>query len=123
LPAYDLWATLLARWAMLLDAGRRDKINPEVGSFALYCASHHLAARCYARDYLKLISKGKPMLEKAAQSYEKAASSLHPIWEFFSSTQPVQEEVLSKLANDIRAAKSYEEAGVQRLKDFLRTTS
>jgi hypothetical protein len=122
LPAYDLWAALLDRWAMLISAGKRDKINPEVRSFALYYASHHFAARCYAREYLRLISKGNPFLGKAAESYDKVAASLRPVWEFFSSNRPAEEEGLSKLANVIRAAKSHEEAGIQRIKDFLRTS-
>jgi hypothetical protein len=119
LPAYDLWATLLDRWAMLIGAGKGDKINPEVLLFALYYASHHHAARCYARDYLRLISKGNPHLEKAAESYDKVAAGLRPVWEFFSSNRPAEREVLSNLADDIRAAKIHEEAGIQRLKDFL----
>jgi hypothetical protein len=123
LPAYDLWATLLDRWAMLIRAGKADRINPDVRSFALYYASHHYTARCYARDYLRLISKGNPFLEKAAESYDKVAASLRPVWEFFSSTQPVEQEALSELANDIRAAKPHEEAGIQRIKDFLRTAN
>jgi hypothetical protein len=121
LPAYDLWATLLDRWAMLLRARKGDKINPEVSSFALYYASHHYAARCYARDYLRLISKGNPFLDKAAESYDQVAARLRPVWEFFSSNRPAEVEGLSKLANDIRAAKSYEEAGIQQLKGFLHT--
>jgi len=58
---------------------------------------------CYARDYLKLIAKGNSSLEKAAESYAKVASCLRPVWEFFSSTRPVEERLLSKLSDDIRA--------------------
>jgi hypothetical protein len=123
LPAYDLWATLLDRWAMLIKAGKEDRIIPQVRSFALYYASHNYAARCYAVDYLKLIARGNAILEKAAESYAKVASCLRPVWDFFSSTRPVEEEVLSKLAGDIRAAKSCEEAGVRGLKDFLSTAN
>lgn len=32
LPAYDLWATLFDRWAMIIRASKGDKINPEVPS-------------------------------------------------------------------------------------------
>jgi hypothetical protein len=56
-----------------------------------------------------------------AESYDKVVSSLRPVREYFSSAGPGEEEILTKLADDIRAAKSDEEAGIQRLKDFLRT--
>ena len=74
LPAFDLWALVFERWAMLLEAGKSGKIDDGLRGFANYYAAHHFSARCYARDYLKALSEKNESLNQAWLAYAEVAS-------------------------------------------------
>ncbi len=85
LQAFDLWALLFERWAMLVEAGKGGKIGLDIISFAEYYARHYYSARCYARDYLKTIADGNKLLGDASISYGTVAGHLKPVWEYFQN--------------------------------------
>ncbi|NIM95886.1 MAG: hypothetical protein GTO18_19475 [Anaerolineales bacterium] len=119
LPAYDLWAQLCERWAMLLDAGKAEKIDADLPAHADYYASHWYSARCYARDYVESISDGDRNLREAFSSYKEVASRLEPVWKYFSEASQPETEDLKIMAQNIRSAKSAEEKGISQIKEYL----
>jgi hypothetical protein len=119
LLALDLWAVLHERWAMLVDAGKADRIPTDIPRFASYYAGHYYSARCYARSYLKAIAESDPGLEMAASKYEEAAASLRPVWEFCSAGRSPQGDALRSLAGNIRAARAAEEQGLEHIRKYL----
>jgi hypothetical protein len=119
LHAYDLWALLFQRWAILVRAGKGEKIGSRMRSNSLCYAGHHYSARCYARDYLKTITDGNVMLQKASLSYEKVASFLKPVWDCFSEEKEITERSLLSLAESIKNAKAAEEEGINYIKQYL----
>jgi hypothetical protein len=120
LPAFDLWASLLEKWAVLVDGGKGDGVNSKIPDFASYYADHYYSARCYARDYLKAISTDSKPLLRAANCYEKVASDLKAVADYFTSHQPVQSNSLRQLSQKIRDAKTSEEEGIKNIQEFLR---
>jgi len=119
LPAYDLWASLLEKWAMIAEAGREKNLNPEIRDFATYYAGHHYSARCYAREYLKSMANGNEWMLKAASCYEDVASALKPVWDYFSQANPINANKLNSLSADIKRAKIAEAEGINFLKKYL----
>lgn len=120
LAAYDLWALLYERWALIVEAGRGNRIGNDISAHAAYYAGHHYSARCYARDYLGAIADRNEMLRWASLSYEKVASFLKPVWDYTSRKEKLKHEVLSSLAQNIKDAKAAEEEGVGIIKEYLR---
>jgi hypothetical protein len=119
LPAYDLWALLYDRLALIVGAGRSHRIAVDVRSSAEYYASVHYGARCYARDYLSAIAQGNGALEKAASRYAEVATHLRPVWEHSQASEPPAPESLSLMAEAITRAKAAEEEGVQAIRKYL----
>ena len=122
LPAYDLWALLFERWALLVGAGKGGRINSKMPEYSLCYADHYYSARCYARDYLRFIADGNVMLQKASLSYERAASSLKPVWDCFFNGKELTGEVLLSLAASIKSAKAAEEEGINYIKEYITQT-
>ncbi|MHC4946256.1 MAG: hypothetical protein ACYTG7_24855, partial [Planctomycetota bacterium] len=119
LPAYDLWGLLLDRWIQILQAGRAKEIKVDILHFSAYYAAHYYSARCYARDYLNAVSSGIYILKHAALSYKKVASSLAPLWEFFSKGEPPKANDLFELRESLRSAREAEALGIEQIKEYL----
>jgi hypothetical protein len=121
LLAYDLWASLFEKGAMIIEAGKGNNINPDIWDFATYYAGHHYSARCYAREYLKSIANGNDLLIEAASCYENVSSALKPVWDYFSQDQQIDAKTLHSLAENIKKARVAEEEGLHLIKEYLST--
>jgi hypothetical protein len=119
LPAYDLWASLFEKWAMLIEAGKGENIHPDIWNFATYYAGHYYSARCYAREYLKWIANGNDLLIKAASCYANVSSALKPVWDYFSQNRPIDAETLHSLTENIKRARAAEGEGINFIKEYL----
>jgi hypothetical protein len=121
LAAFDLWATLYDRWALITKAGRSDRLSPELPRFVAYYADIHYSARCYAREYLRVIADGDEHLERAAAAYSDVAATLRPVWEHSQGLgdEPADAGNLEELARGIRKAKAAEQGGVAGLRRYL----
>ena len=123
LPAFDLWALLFERWALLLEAGKAPKIPADIPDRSKYYAGHHYSARCYARDYLKTIADGNDSLKKASSSYAQVASCLKPLWDHFSENRKNDVQTLRSFSQNIKEAKLAEEEGIGHIIEYLRGAS
>lgn len=119
LAAFDLWAQVLDKWAWILNAGKRDNIGVNIESFARYYAGHYYCARCYARDYLKLVCGRNEYLEQAQSRYEKVAGFLQPLWSFFSARKSPTGIILKSFAKNLRDAQSAEKEGIELIRKHL----
>ena len=119
LTAYDLWASLFEKWAMIVEAGKEDSIHPEIWNFAAYYVGHYYSARCHAREYLKSIADGNDLLIKAASRYENVSLALQPVWDYFSQNRPIDAKTLHSLAEDIKSARVAEEEGIHFIKEYM----
>jgi hypothetical protein len=123
LAAYDLWAAALEKWALLIKAGKSDKIGRDVRFCAGYYASHYYSARCYAREYLRAVAGGNESLGRASRCYEVTASSLRPVWEFFSGKSEPHEHELLSLSARIAEARAAEKEGIELIRTYLAADS
>lgn len=120
LPAYDLWAGLCNRWAMLIDAGRGDQVGSEIGSRAAYLAEHIFSARCYARDYLRTLAADDDDLSHAAECYADVARLLNAIDQFFGLGRRMDDATaLRDVASAIRAVRTVEKHGLMEIRRWL----
>ncbi len=119
LAAYDLWALMFDRWAMIVEAGRGDNIGSDIPRFAAYYAGHHYSVRCYARNYLKAIAQSDDILVQASSHYEEVACHLKPVWDCFSEKRMPEGEVLRSLAQNIRSARNAEDEGIKWIREYL----
>jgi len=120
LPAYDLWAGLCNRWAMLIDAGRGDQVGGEIGAHAAYLAEHVFSARCYARDYLSVLAREDDALSHAAEYYADTARLLGAITQFFSTGRRTYDATaLRDVAAAIRAVRTVEKHGLMEIRRWL----
>lgn len=121
LAAFDLWATLYDRWALITKAGKADRLSPDLPRFARYYAGTHYGARCYARDYVERVAEGAPRLEDAAAAYSIVAAALQLVWEHARALDGAASapEGLEAVARSIREAKVAEEAAVEALRRHL----
>jgi len=120
LSAYDLWATMCDRWAKIDEAGRSDKLSPEVPVFARYCAEHIYSARCYAREYLRRLAQFDGVLADAADHYAKVAEFLAPVLRYFTNdSSTIDAEGLRDVANAIRGAAAAEKCGIAEIRFYL----
>jgi hypothetical protein len=119
LAAYDLWALIFDRWAMIVEAGRGDNIGSDITRFAAYYAGHHYSARCYAWNYLNAIAQSDDMLVQASSHYEEVACHLKPVWDCFSERRKPEVEVLRSLAQNIRSARNAENEGIKWIREYL----
>jgi hypothetical protein len=119
LPAFDLWALLYDRWALILAHGKGDRIPSDIPRHAAYYAAHYYSARCYARDYLHSIANGNETLRRAAASYEDVASLLQPVWDHARTLTKPDSKALSRMAENIRSAKAAEQEGISHMRDYV----
>ncbi|MFH2055332.1 MAG: hypothetical protein ABIJ61_05195, partial [bacterium] len=119
LAAFDLWAQIMERGALLAEAGKIGNIGAEIPKFAAYYAEHHYAARCYARDYLLQISADSDLLAEAARCYSQVAARLASVWRFFSTEKPWTASALRELSEQIREARDAEEQAISLLELYL----
>ncbi len=119
LAGLDLWATMYDRWALLVGAGKGEKLPLDLIDWAAYYAGHHYSARCYARDYLEAIAGESEPLRQAAASYATVACHLRPVWEHAGEKRPPDRVVLSSLADHIREAKFSEVRAVDCIKEHV----
>jgi hypothetical protein len=119
LAAYDLWSSCYEKAALIVDAGGVHNIKQDFWDHAAYYANHHYSARCYARDYLKMIAAGDKSLEKAASCYEMAATLLRPVWHDTVINLNLDADAVRSSAQKMKEAKVAEEKGVMHIKAFL----
>lgn len=119
LLAYDLWASLFEKWAMIVRAGKEKNISSEIWNFARYYAGHYYSARCYAREFLKSIANKNEALSQAAACYEKVASLLMVLWEFFYQENNIDADIIYTFSENIKSARTLEEKGINFIKDYL----
>jgi hypothetical protein len=87
---------------------------------AAWCIDGVYSARCYARDYLRLIGNGNENLLSAANHYENVTCSLKPIWEFHRFRRTPDSETFRKFIQGIRKTKEAEEICIGYLKKAKR---
>lgn len=119
LAAYDLWATVFDRWALLVEAGKAHKLTPSLPDHAAYYAQHYYSARCYARNYLHDIANGSDDLLDAFRAYARVAVTLPQVWDAFPRTRHPNEALLRSLASSIRSAKTAEQEGLDHRRRHL----
>ncbi|MGD2218134.1 MAG: hypothetical protein PVJ64_15360, partial [Gemmatimonadales bacterium] len=119
LAGLDLWATMHDRWAILVGAGKGEKLPLDLMDWAAYYARHHYSARCYARDYLEAVAGESEPLRQAASSYAAVACHLRPVWEHACEKRPPERAVLSSLADHIRDAKLSEARAIDCIREHV----
>ena len=121
LAGYDMWAEVFDKWALIVGAGRGQRLPGDLPELARYHAGHHYSARCYARDYLRELATDDPRLQEAADSYSDVASCLRPVWEQSPEVPRPDDELLRSLADSIRSARVAEAQGIERIEEYLAT--
>jgi hypothetical protein len=120
LEAFDLWALIMQKWALLVEAGKSGNIGVDVDNFAKYYAEHYYSARCYARDFLAMIADGDANLQKAAESYADVAGHFKILWEYFSVRHDEHSvDMLVSLADHIKQAGAAEQDAIEAIKKYL----
>jgi hypothetical protein len=119
LAAFDLWATLYDRWALIVGAGKDENLPLDLIDWAAYYAGHHYSARCYARDYLEAIAGESEPLRQAASSYATVACHLRPVWEHACEKRSPDRVILSSLADHIREARLSEARAIDCIKEHV----
>ncbi|MFZ5519553.1 MAG: hypothetical protein ACOY90_23205 [Candidatus Zhuqueibacterota bacterium] len=123
LAAYEMWSAFYEKAAMIINAGKGANIKQDVWDHAAYHASHHYSARCYARDFLKMIAPGNDALAAAASLYETAASLLKLVWYAMVINRNLNADTLNFLAQQIREAKQAEEKGIRQINAYLKIST
>lgn len=119
LAGFEMWAEVMDAGAMLADAGKLTCCGDDALRFAEYYAGCYYGARCYARDYLKMIADGDKHLSEAAACYEEVATCLRVVWKCFVKRQWPKAETFKELAQSIRDAKTAEKRAVALVKECL----
>ncbi len=117
--AFDLWAKLFERGALLFGAGKGENVPSEIWDHALYYAEHHYSARRYARDFLDAAADGDGPLRAAAAAYGEVAAALRPVWEFFAEGRERNAEEMNRLAETIREADAADARGIGAIREYL----
>jgi len=120
LAAYELWASIYEKAVMIIAAGKGNNIKQDIWNFAAYYANHYYSARCYARDYLKIIANRDDLLAQAASCYETVSILLRPVWYDMVINRNLNADRLRFLAQNIKEAKVSEEEGIQHIKAYLK---
>jgi hypothetical protein len=115
----DLWATIYNRWALLVGAGKGEKLSLDLVDWAAYYAGHHYSARCYARDYLEAVAGESEPLRQASSSFAAVACHLRPVWEHACEKRPPESVVLSSLADHIRDALLSEVRAIDYIREHV----
>jgi hypothetical protein len=119
LAGYDMWAESFDKWALIVGAGRGERLPRDLPDRVRYYADVHYSARCYARDYLRELAADDGALQEAASCYEQVASCLRPVWEQSPEVPRPDAELLRELADALRSTRVAEENGVTRIKEYL----
>jgi hypothetical protein len=119
LQAYDLWSSIFEKWAMLVEVGKEKNIGVDLKNFSLYYSAHYFSARCYARDYLKMISNGNEFLGKASEKYSQVALFIKPVWDHFRTKKSPDIDQLKSFMQNILEAGRYEAEGINLIKSYL----
>jgi len=106
LAAYDYWALMFERWAMIVNRDDPDRIGADICTFAQYNAGHYYGARCYAREFLNNIAGRNAVLHRAASCYGSVASSLEPVWKNSPKSKKADPKILIELLLKKRASLS-----------------
>ena len=117
LLAYDSWATMFDRWALIVEKGDPEKIASDICSAAEYYAAHYYGARCYAREFLNNVAGRNPLLHQAASCYGTVAERLEPVWKNSPKSIATSPSILRELALAIREARDAEAEGVAFLRE------
>jgi len=117
--AFDLWAELLEKWALLAGAGKNADLAPQVPECAGYYARITGGARCYARDWLERIAGSDEHLKQAAATYARIADCLRPQWETFPGELDPAPDLLGDLAGRVREAGRLEAEAIDHVRNHL----
>jgi len=117
LLAYNSWATILDRWAKIIEKGDPDKIGVDLCTFAEYYAAHYYGARCYAREFLNDVAGRNPLLHQAASCYGMVTERLEPVWKNSPKSKTANPSILRELALAVREAKTAEAEGIAFLQE------
>jgi len=121
LAAYDYWALMFERWAMIVNRDDPDRIGADICTFAQYNAGHYYGARCYAREFLNNIAGRNAVLHRAASCYGSVASSLEPVWKNSPKSKKADPKILIELSLAIKEAKAAEEEGIAFLREYVQS--
>jgi hypothetical protein len=114
LGAYELWATVYDRGALIAEAGRGGNVPEDVFNFARYYAEHYCSARRYARDFLRSIAEADPDIEKASECYSDVADALELVRRRATDMKAIDDpDVMRDIAALIRQAGSAERRGIE----------
>jgi hypothetical protein len=119
LSGYDQWALALERWGLLIDGGVIENIGMPIHEHAAYYAAHYYSSRCYAREYLNLISDHDPDLMNAASLYAQVADQLRFLWLESPDTIKPTRHLLDDFVAHLKTAKQLEAEAVEALKMYL----
>jgi len=119
LAGYAQWSLALERWGLLLDGGVIDNIGMPIHEFAAYYAAHYYSSRCYAREYLNLISDHDPDLMNAASLYARVADQLRLLWLESPDTIKPSRQLLDDFVTRLNNAKRLEAEAIEALKMYL----
>jgi hypothetical protein len=111
LPAYETWASALEK---LAEGGEQNGLN--------YYAGTYLAARHYAKRYLRMAAEimgGAQQLVDAADSYAEVEQRLIEVWEILGQDGQRSADELRKCAELLRAAKASEQEAIEQIKGYL----
>ncbi len=117
--AFDLWALLHQRWALIVERGRPERLPDDLPRFARFYAAHHYSARCYARDYLGAVAAGDANLVEAAAAFADVAAFLRPVWRCTYEKGAIEGGKLKSLADAIRDAKAADLRGIDLIRSHL----
>jgi len=117
--AFDLWANVYEKWALLIESGKSENIGVDLGVYSLYYAEHYYSARCYAREYLKMIAGDNKNLKNASIAFGEVAEELKNLWLYFSQNNQPTCSAIKLLAHNIRKAKTTEKKAIELIKQEL----
>jgi hypothetical protein len=111
LPAYETWANALEK---LAEGGEQNMLS--------YYAGTYLAARHYAKRYLRLAAEmlgGAQQLVDAANFYAEVEQRLTEVWKILGQDGQRSADELRKCAELLRAAKASEQKAIEQIKGYL----
>ncbi|MBD3257971.1 hypothetical protein GF377_06025 [candidate division GN15 bacterium] len=120
LAAFDLWSILYERGALLAEAGKAEKVGPDIPRFMAYYAAHYFSARWYAGRFLLAVADGDRNLENAAKHCDEAASYLKLVWEESLRMNSLDDpDLLKRHGQHIADAGRAERAAIEAIKNWL----
>lgn len=120
LAGYAQWTLAFERWKLLIEGGMVYNVGTPLHEHAAYYAAHNYSSRCYAREYLNLISDHDPDLMNAASLYAQVADQLRPLWKESPDTLNPDPRLLDRFITRLNNAKRLETEAVEALKMYMR---